>query len=86
MGVVRHASYGQLFFTRLQRSLAVAYPRPLRYLRLNLRLNRHEFEKVLRAARLAGEAPGTFARNSLVKAADRFISRQTLPKGSHNHV
>ncbi len=86
MGVVRHASYGQLFFTRLQRSMAVAYPRPLRDLRPNLRLNRREFETALRAARLAGEAPGTFARNSLVKAADRFISRQAVPKGTHNHV
>ncbi len=66
--------------------MAVVYPRPLRYLRLNLRLNRREFEKVLRAARLAGEAPGTFARYSLVKAADRLISRQTVPQGSHNHV
>ncbi len=56
--------------------MAVAYPRPLRYLRLNLRLNRREFEKVLRAARLAGEAPGTFARDSLVEAADRFVARQ----------
>ena len=62
------------------------HPPIRRDLRLNLRLHRREFEKVLRAARLAGEAPGTFARHSLVKAAARLISRQHILKGGHSHA
>ena len=50
--------------------------KPPRHLRLNLRLNQREFAKVRRAARLAGETPGTFARDSLIRQADRMVGRK----------
>jgi uncharacterized protein (DUF1778 family) len=58
----------------------MAYPRSHRNIRLNPRLNERELDKVLRAASITGDAPGTFARNMIVQAAERLIAKHTAPK------